>query len=99
MEIPQTGEAGGGGDLRIFGKSLLSLLVNVSWRENWLKWYYWLVIAILVVVGISTFIPVSGPKNLIGYSSVDPFAPISGIILWVIAVVVFWLGKREEKKL
>ena len=81
------------------GKKLLFLLVNVSRRENWLKWYYWLVIAVLVVVGISTFIPTPGPKNLIGYSSVDPFAPISGIVLWVIAVVVFWLGKREEKKL
>jgi hypothetical protein len=78
-------------------ENLLSLLVNVS-GGNWLKWYYWLVIAILVAVGISTFIPASGPKNLIGYSSVDPFAPVSGIILWVAAGLVFWLGKRKEKK-
>lgn len=65
-----------------------------------MKWYYWLIIAILVVVGISTLIPAPGsPKNLIGYSSVDPAAPISGIILWVIAGVVYWFGKRKEKKL
>jgi len=80
------------------GKNLLSLFVNVGERENWLKWYYWLVITVLVVAGISTFIPAPGPKNLIGYSSVDPFAPISGLILWVIAVVIFWFGKRKEKK-
>jgi hypothetical protein len=65
-----------------------------------MKWYYWLIIAILAVVGISTLIPAPGsPKNLIGYSSVDPAAPISGIILWVIAGVVYWFGKRKEKKL
>jgi len=64
-----------------------------------LKWYYWLIIAILVVVGISTLIPAPGsPTNLIGYSSVDPAAPISGIILWVIAGTIYWFGKREEKK-
>jgi hypothetical protein len=72
--------------------------VNLGRSENKLKWYYWLIIAILVIVGISTFIPAPGPKNLIGYSSVDPFAPISGVILWAIAALVFWFGKRNEKK-
>jgi len=72
--------------------------VNLSRSENKLKWYYWLIIAILVIVGISTFIPAPGPKNLIGYSSVDPFAPISGVVLWAIAALVFWFGKRNEKK-
>jgi len=62
-----------------------------------LKWYYWLVIAILVVVGISTLIPAPGsPLNLIGYSSVDPAAPISGIILWIIAGAIYWFGKKKE---
>jgi hypothetical protein len=65
-----------------------------------LKWYYWLIIALLVVVGISTLVPAPGsPTNLIGYSSLDPAAPISGIILWVIAGVIYWFGKRKEKKL
>jgi hypothetical protein len=64
-----------------------------------LKWYYWLVIAILVVLGISTFIPVPGyPKSLLGYSALDPFAPISGIITWLIAVPIYWYGKKKEKK-
>ncbi len=66
-------------------------------EENWMKWYYWLVMAILIVIGISTFVPAPGsPLNLIGYASVDPFAPVSGIVLWVIAGVVYWFGKRKE---
>jgi len=70
----------------------------VSKRRKYLKWYYWLVTAILVVLGISTLVPVSGPKNLIGYSSLDPFAPISAILLWIIAGAIYWLGKKNEKK-
>jgi hypothetical protein len=47
-------------------------------------------------LGISTFIPASGfPSNLIGYSSIDPFTPISAVILWVIAGVVYWYGKKK----
>ena len=65
-----------------------------------MKWYYWLVIVILVVLGFSTLIPAPGSKkNLIGYSSVDPFAPISGVLLWIIAGAIYWLGKKKEKKL
>jgi hypothetical protein len=53
----------------------------------------------LVVLGISTFIPAPGsPKNLLGYSSIDPFAPLSGILLWIIAGAIYWFGKRKEKK-
>jgi hypothetical protein len=64
-----------------------------------LKWYYWLLVAILVVLGLSTFIPAPGsPKNLLGYSSIDPFAPLSGILLWVIAGAIYWFGKEKEKK-
>ena len=43
--------------------------------EKPLKWYYWLIIAVLVVLGIVCLIPASGtPTNLVGYSSIDPFA-------------------------
>ncbi len=71
----------------------------MSERENYLRWYYWLVIAILAVVGISTFVPAPGsPSNLVGYSSFDPFAPISGIVLWIIAGAIYWFGKKNEKK-
>ncbi len=64
-----------------------------------MKWYYWIVIAVLVVLGIATFVPAPGsPKNFIGYSSVDPFAPISGILLWIIAGATYWFGKKKEKK-
>jgi polyferredoxin len=82
-----------------FQEKFLCLQVNVSERENWLKWYYWLVVAILIVLGISTLVPVPGnPRNLVGYSSVDPFAPISAILLWVIAGAIYWFGKTNEKK-
>jgi len=65
-----------------------------------LKWYYWIVIAVLVILGIATFVPAPGsPKNLIGYSSVDPFVPISGILLWIIAGATYWFGKKKEKKM
>ncbi|MGA3291161.1 MAG: hypothetical protein ABSD42_13085 [Candidatus Bathyarchaeia archaeon] len=64
-----------------------------------MKWYYWLVVAILVVLGISTLVPAPGsPSNLLGYSSLDPFAPISAILLWVIAGAIYWFGNKKEKK-
>jgi len=67
--------------------------------EKPLKWYYWLIIAILVVLGISALIPAPGtPTNLVGYSSIDPFAPASTIILLVIAGAVYWFGQKKEKK-
>ena len=76
----------------------------MSARKCWLegktlKWYYWLAIAIFVVLGISALIPAPGtPTNLVGYSSIDPFAPASTIILLVIAVAIYWFGKKNEKK-
>jgi hypothetical protein len=63
-----------------------------------LKWYYWVGIAVAVVLGISTLVPVPAIKmNLIGYQSHCPFAPISTVILWVIAGIIYWFGKRNEK--
>ena len=70
-------------------------------EEKKLKWYYWLIIAILVILGISTFIPIQisgSPKSFLGYYAFDPYAPISGILLWVIAGAIYWFGKKREKK-
>jgi len=60
-----------------------------------LKWYYWIGIVIAVVLGISTLIPDPANKvGLLGYRSHCPFAPISTIICWLIAGVIYWFGKR-----
>ena len=67
------------------------------WKR--VKWYYWVGIAVLVVLGIITLIPVPAKKmNLIGYYSYDSFSPISAIVLFAIAGVIYWFGKRKEKK-
>jgi len=64
-----------------------------------LKWYIGLAVVILVVLEISTSVPDSGSQlNFRVYSSMDPFVPISGILLWVIAGGEYWFGKRKEKK-
>jgi hypothetical protein len=64
-----------------------------------LKWYYWVGIAVLVILGVITLLPAPGtPVSLLGYAAVDPFSPISAIVLWVIAGAVYWIGKKREKK-
>ncbi len=64
-----------------------------------MKAYYWVAIAILAILGIITLLPAPGsPPSLLGYAAVDPFSPISAIVLFVIAGAVYWLGKRSEKK-
>jgi hypothetical protein len=63
-----------------------------------LKWYYWVGVIIFVILGISTLIPASASKpSLLGYYAHCSFAPISTIICWIIAGVIYWLGKRKEK--
>jgi hypothetical protein len=60
-----------------------------------LKWYYWAGMAVAVVLGLWTLIPDSASKvGLLGYRSHCPFAPISTIVCWLIAGVIYWFGKR-----
>jgi hypothetical protein len=40
--------------------------------------------------------PASKP-SLLGYYAHCSFAPISTIICWIIAGIIYWLGKRKEK--
>ena len=62
-----------------------------------MKWYYWVGVIIFVALGISTLIPASaGKQSLLGYHAHCSFAPISTIICWVIAGVIYWLGKRKK---
>jgi hypothetical protein len=63
-----------------------------------LKLYYWVGVAIFTILGISTLIPAPASKpSLLGYYAHCSFAPISTIICWIIAGVIYWLGKRKEK--
>jgi hypothetical protein len=63
-----------------------------------LKLYYWVGVVIFIVLGISTLIPAPASKpSLLGYYAHCSFAPISTIICWIIAGIIYWLGKRKEK--
>jgi len=63
-----------------------------------LKWYYWTGVVIFAVLGISTLIPAPASKlSLLGYYAHCSFTPISTIICWAIAGVIYWLGKRRKK--
>ena len=64
-----------------------------------MKWHFWAGVIIAVVLGISTLIPAPASKPcLLGYYAHCSFTPISTIICWVIAGVIYWLGKRKEKQ-
>ena len=64
-----------------------------------MKWYYWVGIAVLVILGVATLVPSpSSQKNMVGYYSLDPFAPVSAIALWVIAGAIYWFGKKRQEK-
>jgi hypothetical protein len=63
------------------------------------KWYYWLGVAAAAALGITTLVPAPASKPcLLGYYAHCPFAPVSTLICWGIAAVVYWLGKREENR-
>ena len=63
-----------------------------------MKWYYWTGVVIFAVLGISTLIPAPASKlSLLGYYAHCSFTPISTIICWAIAGVIYWLGKRRKK--
>jgi hypothetical protein len=63
-----------------------------------MKWYWWLLVAIFVVLGILTPVPAPASKpSLLGYYSHCSFSPVSAIICWIIAAASYWFGKRREK--
>jgi hypothetical protein len=64
-----------------------------------MKWYWWVLMVVFVVLGIFTLVPVPASKlNMLGYYSHCTFTPISTVICWVIAGVCYWLGLRAAKK-
>jgi len=61
-----------------------------------LKWYYWVGVVVFVVLGITTLIPASASKpSLLGYYAHCSFTPVSTIICWVIAGVIYWFGSKR----
>lgn len=64
-----------------------------------MKWYWWFLVAIFVVLGISTLVPAPASKpSLLGYYAHCSFAPISSVICWIVAGVCSWLGQRRAAK-
>jgi len=64
-----------------------------------LKWYCWAGVIIAIILGISTLIPAPASKpSLLGYYAHCSFTPISTIILWIIAGIIYWLGKRKNRE-
>jgi len=61
-----------------------------------MKWYFWLGILIAVVLGIVTLVPSPASKpNLVGYEAHCTFSPVSALICWVIAGIIYWFGKSR----
>jgi hypothetical protein len=64
-----------------------------------MKWYWWLLIAVFIILGASTLIPAPASKpNMFGYYSHCSFTPISTVICFIIAGACYWLGKRKAAK-
>jgi hypothetical protein len=63
-----------------------------------LKWYYWAGVIIFVILGITTLIPAPASKpSLLGYYAHCSFTPISTVICWAIAGVIYWFGRRRDR--
>jgi len=64
-----------------------------------MKWYWWLLVAVFVILGISTLVPVpAGKPCLLGYYAHCSFTPISTLICWAIAAASYWQGKKKTAK-
>jgi len=65
--------------------------------ERGMKRHHWVGIVVAVVLGISTLIPApAGKPSLLGYYAHCSFTPISTVICWAIAGVIYWLGRKKK---
>jgi len=61
-----------------------------------MKWYWWALTAIFIILGIVTLVPASASKpSLLGYYAHCSFTPVSTIICWALAATFYWIGKRK----
>jgi len=64
-----------------------------------MKWYWWLLTIVFIVLGVSTIIPAPARKPcFLGYYAHCSFTPISTVISFIIAGIVFWYGKKRAEK-
>jgi hypothetical protein len=62
-----------------------------------MKWYWWALTAIFIILGIVTLVPASASKpSLLGYYAHCSFTPASTIICWALAAIFGWIGKRKS---
>jgi hypothetical protein len=67
-------------------------------RLGGMKWYLLLLVAVFAVLGIWTLVPAPASKPcLLGYYAHCSFTPVSTLICWVIAGILYWLGKRRSE--
>jgi hypothetical protein len=63
-----------------------------------LRWYYRVGVVVFVVLGVTTLIPAPASKpSLLGYYAHCSFTPISTVICWVIAGVMYWFGRKRSR--
>jgi len=63
-----------------------------------LRWYYRVGVIVFVVLGVTTLIPAPASKpSLLGYYAHCSFTPISTVICWVIAGVMYWFGRKRSR--
>jgi hypothetical protein len=64
-----------------------------------MRWYWWLVIVLLVLAGISTVVPTEASKECyLGYQAHCSFTPISTGMCIGCAVAVMFIGGMTNKK-
>lgn len=62
--------------------------------------HYWVGVIVAAILGIITLIPAPASKAcLLGYYAHCTFTPASTAICFIISGVIYWLGKKAEKKL
>ena len=64
-----------------------------------MRWYWWLLVVIAALAGISTVIPMDASKDCyLGYEAHCTFTPISTIICIVAAIALMFIGGMTDKK-
>ncbi len=61
-----------------------------------MKWFWWIGIAVAVLMGILTLVPAPASKPcLLGYYAHCSFTPISTVLCLAIAGALFWYGQKR----